>query len=207
MAYAQWLTPSKTSGSGNDTVNVTAGADNTGRNSRQTTMTFKAANCPDVERTVIQAGKPEFVTIESAKSVDKAGVATLTISGVTNSSKLTFALASGGSLPLTLPSSYNANSVSTDNGAAISGDPGATQEFPFSIAFTSIGANPTIAARSVQLIVTDNAGNTATCTITQAAGDATLSVSPTSVQLDWNAATAETSASFTVTSNTNWTIE
>ena len=207
MAYAQWLVPSKTSGSGNDTVNVTAGADNTGRNSRQTTMTFKAANCPDVERTVIQAGKPEFVTIESAKSVDKAGVATLTISGVTNSSKLTFALASGGSLPLTLPSSYNANSVSTDNGAAISGDPGATQEFPFSIAFTSIGANPTIAARSVQLIVTDNAGNTATCTITQAAGDATLSVSPASVQLDWNAATAESSASFTVTSNTNWTIE
>lgn len=207
MAYAQWLVPSKTSGSGNDTVNVTAGADNTGRNSRQTTMTFKAANCPDVERTVIQAGKPEFVTIESAKSVDKAGVATLTISGVTNSSKLTFALASGGSLPLTLPSTYNANSVSTDNGAAISGDPGATQEFPFSIAFTSIGANPTIAARSVQLIVTDNAGNTATCTITQAAGDATLSVSPASVQLDWNAATAETSASFTVTSNTNWTIE
>ena len=207
MAYAQWLVPSKTSGSGNDTVNVTAGADNTGRNSRQTTMTFKAANCPDVERTVIQAGKPEFVTIESAKSVDKAGVATLTISGVTNSSKLTFALASGGSLPLTLPSSYNANSVSTDNGAAISGDPGATQEFPFSIAFTSIGANPTIAARSVQLIVTDNAGNTATCTITQAAGDATLSVSPASVQLDWNAATAQTSASFTVTSNTNWTVE
>ena len=207
MAYAQWLIPSKTSGSGNDTVNVTAGADNTGRNSRQTTMTFKAANCPDVERTVVQAGKPEFVTIESAKSVDKAGVATLTITGTTNSSKLTFALASGGSLPLTLPSSYNANSVSTDNGAAISGDPGATQEFPFSIAFTSIGANPTIAARSVQLIVTDNAGNTATCTITQAAGDATLSVSPASVQLDWNAATAETSASFTVTSNTNWTIE
>jgi hypothetical protein len=170
-------------------------------------MTFKAANCPDVERTVIQAGKPEFVTIESAKSVDKAGVATLTITGTTNSSKLTFALASGGSLPLTLPSSYNANSVSTDNGAAISGDPGASAEFPFSIAFTSISANPTIAARSVQLIITDDAGNTATCTITQAAGDATLSVSPASVQLDWNAATAETSASFTVTSNTNWTIE
>ena len=59
----------------------------------------------------------------------------------------------------------------------------------------------------MQLIVTDNAGNTATCTITQAAGDATLSVSPASVQLDWNAATEGTSASFTVASNTNWTIE
>ena len=207
MAYASWLIPSKTSGSGNDTVNVTAGADNTGRYARSTNMTFKAANCEDVVRAVTQAGKPEFVTIESAKSVDKAGVATLTITGTSNSSKLTFSLASGGTLELTLPSSYTANSVSTNNGAAISGDPGATQEFAFSIAFTSIGANPTITARSAQLIVTDNAGNTATCTITQAAGDATLSVSPASVQLDWNAATEGTSASFSVTSNTNWTIE
>ena len=207
MAYASWLIPSKTQGSGTDTVHVTAGADNTGRNARSTNMTFKAANCEDVVRAVTQAGKPEFVTIESAKSVDKAGVQTLTITGTSNSSKLTFSLASGGTLALTLPSSYTANSVSTNNGAAISGDPGATQEFAFSIAFTSIGANPTITARSAQLIVTDNAGNTATCTITQAAGDATLSVSPASVQIDWNAATEGTSASFSVTSNTNWTIE
>ena len=207
MAYASWLIPSKTQGSGNDTVNVTAGTDNTGRNARSTNMTFKAANCEDVVRQVTQAGKPEFITIESAKSVDKAGVQTLTITGTSNSSKLTFSLASGGTLELMLPSSYTANSVATDNGAAISGDPGATQEFAFSIAFTSIGANPTITARSAQLIVTDNAGNTATCTITQAAGDATLSVSPASVQLDWNAATEGTSASFSVTSNTNWTIE
>ena len=206
MAYSAWLVPSKTSGSGNDTVNVTAGADNTGRNARSTNMTFKAANCEDVVRQVTQAGKPEFVSIQATAAIDKTG-GTITITGTTNSSKLTFSLASGGTLELTLPSSYLANSVSTNNGAAISGDPGASQEFPFSIQFANVGANPTIAAKSVQLIVTDNAGNTATCTITQAAGDPTLSVSPARVQLDWNAATAETSASFTVTSNTNWTIE
>ena len=84
MAYAQWLIPSKTQGSGNDTVNVTAGTDNTGRSPRQTAMTFKAANCEDVVRQVIQAGKPEFVTIQSAKSVSKDGVPTLTIEGTTN---------------------------------------------------------------------------------------------------------------------------
>lgn len=207
MAYASWLNPSKTSGSGNDTVNVGANSDNTGRNARSTNMTFKAANVADVVRQVTQAGKPEFVTIESAKSVVKGGVATLTITGTSNSSKLTFSLASGGTLPVTLPSSYTANSVSTNNGAAISGDPGASAEFPFSIAFTNIGANPTINERSVQLIVTDNAGNTATCLITQAAGDPVLEVSPESVQLDWNAATQSGSASFTVTSNTNWTVE
>ena len=207
MAYANWLNPSKTSGSGNDTVSVGALTDNTGRNSRSTNMTFKAANVADVVRQVTQAGKPEFVTIESAKSVVKGGVATLTITGTSNSSKLTFSLASGGTLPVTLPSSYTANSVSTNNGAAISGDPGASAEFPFSIAFTNIGANPTINERSVQLIVTDNAGNTATCLITQAAGDPVLEVSPESVQLDWNAATQSGSASFSVTSNTNWTVE
>lgn len=206
MAYAQWLVPSKTQGSGNDTVNVTAGADNTGRNARSTNMTFKAANCPDVVRQVTQAGKPEFVTLQASAAIDKTG-GTLTISGTSNSKKLTFSLASGGTLVLTLPSTYTANSVATANGAAIAGDPGGSQEFPFSIQFANVGANPTIMAKSVQLIVTDDGGHTATCTITQAAGDPTLSVTPSSITLDWNAATAQTSASFNVTSNTNWTVE
>ena len=206
MAYSAWLVPSKVQGSGNDTVNVTAGSNNTGRNARSTNMTFKAANCPDVVRQVTQAGKPEFVTMQASASIDKVG-GTVTITGTTNSSKLTFSLASGGTLVLTLPAAYTANSVSTNNGDAISGDPGATQEFPFSIQFASVGANPDVTAKSCQLIVTDDAGHTATCTITQAAGDPTLSVSPASVTLDWDAYTESTSASFSVTSNTNWTIE
>lgn len=206
MAYSAWLVPSKTSGSGNDTVNVTAGADNTGRNARSTNMTFKAANCEDVVRQVTQAGKPEFVSIAGTAAIEKTG-GTITISGTSNSKKLTFSLASGGTLVLTLPDNYTANSVSTANGANISGDPGATQEYAFSIQFANVDANPTISAKSCQLIVTDDGGHTATCTITQAAGDSTLSVSPASVTLDWNAYSAETSASFTVTSNTNWTIE
>lgn len=206
MAYAQWLVPSKQSGSGNDTVNVTAGSNNTGRNSRSTNITFSASGVSDVVRQVTQAGKPEFVTIDATKSVSKSGVATLTISGTSNSSKLTFSLANGGTLVLTLPSSYIANSIQTDNGVAITGDPGASAEYSYSIAFTNIAENVTVDALTAQLIVTDNAGNEATCTITQAAGDATLSVSPESVQLDWNAYSESTSSSFTVTSNTNWSV-
>jgi len=206
MAYSSWLVPSKTQGSGNDTVNVTASSNNTGRNPRNTNVTFSAAGVADVVRQVVQAGKPEFVTIESVKSVSKGGVSTLTITGTSNSSKLTFSLASGATLALTLPSSYTANSVNTNNGAAIAGDPGASAEFAFSIAFSNIPENTTIDAKTAQLVVTDNAGNEATCTITQAAGDATLSVAPATVQLDWNAFSESTSASFTVTSNTNWTV-
>lgn len=204
MAYASWLTPSKVSGSGNDTVNVSAGSSNTGRNARSTTVTFKAANCPDVARIVNQAGKPEFVSFNNATaSVGKSG-GSVTISGTSNSSKLTFSLGSGGTLVLNLPSSYTAAGVSTNNGTAISGDPGAAAEYAFSITFTNIPANTTIDALTKQLIVEDNVGNTATCTVSQAAGDATLSVSPESVTIPWD---ASESKSFTVTSNTSWTIE
>ena len=79
MAYANWLNPSKTSGSGNDTVSVGALTDNTGRNSRSTNMTFKAANVADVVRQVIQAGKPEFVNIQSAAAVSTPKCDTLLV--------------------------------------------------------------------------------------------------------------------------------
>lgn len=206
MAYSAWLNPSKTSGSGNDTVSVTANSNNTGRVARSTVMTFKGSNVSDVPVTVNQAGKPEFVTLQATASVNKTG-GTLTISGTSNSSKLTFSLGSGGTLVLTLPSSYTANSIATNNGAAIAGDPGAGAEFPFSITFAGIGENTSIDDLTAQLIVTDNAGHSATCTITQAAGDAYLSVSPTVINLDWNAYSEGTSVSAAVTSNTSWNID
>lgn len=200
MAYSSWLSPSKTSGSGNDTVNVSALSNNTGRNSRSTNVTFSAANCEDVVRTVVQAGKPETTTISSTATATKAG-GTVTISGTSNSSKLTFSLGTG-DLSITLPSTYTAAGNSTNNGAAITGDPGATQEFAFSIVF-SVPENSSIASKSKQIVVTDNGGHTATCTLTQAAGDAYLTVTPNSVEIPWD---ASESKSFTVQSNTNWTI-
>lgn len=200
MAYSSWLTPSKLSGSGNDTVNVSANANNTGRNSRSTTITFSAANCSDVARTVVQAGKPETTTISSTATATKAG-GTVTISGTSNSSKLTFTLGTG-DLAITLPATYTAAGSTVTNGAAITGDPGATQEYAFSIVF-SVPENTTISSLSKQIIVTDNGGHTATCTLTQAAGDAYLTVTPASVEIPWD---ASESKSFTVSSNTNWSV-
>lgn len=200
MAYSSWLQPSKVSGSGNDTVNVSALSSNTGRNSRSTQVTFSAANCADVVRTVVQAGKGESTTISSTATATKNG-GTVTISGTSNSSKLTFSLGSG-DLSISLPVTYTAGGLTTNNGAAISGDPGATQEYTFSIQF-SVGENVSISSLSRQIVVTDNGGHTATCTLTQATGDAYLTVTPASVEISWD---ASTSASFTISSNTNWTI-
>lgn len=200
MAYADWLQPSKTSGSGNDTVNVSALTQNTGRNARSTTVTFKAANCDDVLRTVMQQGKAETSAIQATASAQKTG-GTVTITGTSNSSQLTFSLGAG-DLVLTLPSTYNAGGVTTENGAAIAGDIGATQEFTFSIAF-SVPANTDVDSKSRQIIVTDHAGNAHTCTLTLSAGDAYLTVGQVSGDIPWD---ASTSVSFTVESNTNWTI-
>ena len=202
MAYASWLTPSKLSGSGDDTVSVSANANNTGRNLRSTNVTFKAVGLSDVVRTVNQAGKPEFGSFDnSTAAVVKTG-GTLTLSGTSNSSELTFSLGTD-NIGLTLPASYTAAGMTITNGAAITGDPGVSAEFAWSIQFT-VPANTGTSALTAQVVVTDDAGHTNTCTITLAAGDATLSVTPVSVDLPWD---GSTSGTFTVTSNTNWIIE
>lgn len=200
MAYASWVEPNKTSGNGNDTVSWT-GQNHTGRNARQTTATFSASGVESKVLTIIQAGKTEFVTIDSTAAVNKTG-GTLTISGTSNSSKLTFTLTGTNGIGLTLPTKYTAASVQTNNGAAISGDPGASQQYAFSITFTGIEENATISALTSQLTVTANGSQTATCDITQAAGDAYLTISPTTINLT----AAGTAVNVSVESNTSWTI-
>ena len=204
MAYASWANPNKTSGNGNDTVSWSASA-HTGREARQTTATFAASGVESKTLTIIQSGKTEFVSFDSATAaVDKTG-GTLTITGTSNSSKLTFALTSTNGIGLVLPTKYTANSVQTNNGTAISGDPGATQQYTFSITFTDIAENTTINSKVSQLTVTPNSGSSAavTCDITQAAGDAYLTISPNTITIP---AAGTPAQSVSVSSNTNWSI-
>lgn len=200
MAYASWASPNKTTGSGNDTVAWSASV-HTGRSPRTTTATFSASGVESKTLTIIQSGKTEFVDIADTAAVNKAG-GTVTITGTSNSSKLTFSLTGTNGIGLVLPSAYLANSASTNNGAAITGDPGATQEYEFSITFTGIAENTSIAALTSQLTVTTNNGTTDTCTITQAAGDAYLTISPTEITIP----AAGTAVNVTVSSNTSWSV-
>ena len=201
MAKANWVKVSPSQGSGNATVNVSSSAEHTGRKARTTTLTWKAANVADVVRNVSQAGKPEYVDIADAAAADKAGKV-VTISGVSNSKKLTFSFGTGDLTDITLPSSYMANSLSTANGAEISGDPGALAEYNFSISIT-VPANNDIAAKSRQIIVTDEGGHQDVCTLTSAAGDAYVIVQDGTIELDY----LGTPVPWTVESNTTWTVE
>lgn len=200
MAYASWAIPNKASGSGNDTVQWT-GSPNTGRNSRQTTAIFRANGVQDQTLTINQLGKTEFVSMLNSMSVSKSG-GSITITGTSNSSKLTFSKGTD-NIGITIPAKYTAGGVQTSNGVAIAGDPGATAQFEFSIKLDGIGENETISEKTAQLIVTDNAVNTATCLITQAAGDPELTISPTTIELS---AAGTPAIDVTVSSNTTWTI-
>ena len=200
MAKASWAVVNPSSGNGNKTINVSSSAEHTGRSARNTILTITAANVEAKTVNVTQQGKPEFTNNNSDTATAVKGGQNVTISGVSNSNKLTFSLGTG-DLNITLPTSYTAGGVTTNNGAAITGDPGATAQYNWSIVIT-VAENTTIGPISKQIIVTDEGGNTDTCVLTQAAGDAYLTVSKSAIELTYQG----TAVSFNVESNTSWTI-
>ena len=200
MAKSNWAVVNPSSGSGDKTVNVSSNAEHTGRNARSTVLTITAANVDPKKVNVTQQGKPEFTNNSSDTATAVKGGQNVTISGISNSKKLTFSLGTG-DLAISLPAKYTAGGVETNNGSEITGDPGATAQYNWSIVIT-VGENTTINSMSKQIIVTDEGGNTDTCVLTQAAGDAYLTVSKTAIELTYQG----TAVSFNVGSNTSWTI-
>lgn len=200
MAKASWAVVNPSQGSGNATVNVSSNTPHTGRNVRTTILTITAANVEAKTVNVTQQGKPAYVDAQANATAAKGGQ-NVTISGKANSAKLTFSLGTG-NLNVSLPSTYTAGGVSTQNGAAISGDPGAAAEYDFSIVL-NVPSNSGLEELTRQIVVTDESGNTDTCLLTQTAGDAMLVVSKTSIELAY---TGE-AVSFDITSNTSWVIK
>lgn len=214
MAKAAWLTVNPMSGTGNATITNT-GTVHTGREQRTTTVTGTATGVsPNKTYTVIQKAKPEFVSFDNGAetSVPKTG-GNLTITGKSNSTKLTFALLEltdegdtpnvvEGGLKLTLPEKYDAGGAQTTNGTAITGDPGATAEFTFSIEFTGIAANTTINELTAALKVTASGGQTAQISIKQSAGDPQFAFGQSTITLEASGAAVTN----TVVSNTSWTL-
>lgn len=208
MAKAAWLTVNPASGNGKATVQNT-GTVHTGREQRTTTVTGVAVGVsPNKTYKVIQKGKPEFVSFTNGAetTVSKTG-GTLTITGKTNSSKLNFELVDlktravvEGGLELTLPSKYTAGGQETTNNVAITGDPGAQQEFEFSITFTGIAPNTTVDELTAALKVTTAEGQTAQIQIKQSAGDPEFAFGLETITLEASGA----AVSQTIISNTSW---
>lgn len=197
-----FVTVDPVSGSGDQAVNF-SGEKHTGRLQRTINLTVTTNGGAKKALVVNQAAAAEVVRSDSPNaSVQKTG-GNVTITGKSNSTKLTFAVtpAEENGLTLQLPANYTAAGKTTANGAVIADDPGASGEFVWSITILNVPANVTIEELTATLKVTAAGGQTANVTVTQAAGDSTIELDKEIINLDVNG----TQQTVNVTSNDSWT--
>lgn len=197
-----FVTVDPVSGSGDQAVSI-SGDKYTGRLERTTNLIVVTNGGVQKALVVNQAAAAESVTSDSpTATVAKTG-GNVTITGKSNSTKLTFAAtpAEENGLTLQLPENYTAAGKQTANGAVIADDPGTTGEFVWSITISNVPANVSIEELVATLSVTAAGGQKAQVTITQAAGDSTLEIDKETINLDVNGS-AQT---VNVTSNDEWT--
>lgn len=197
-----FVTVNPVSGSGDQAVSI-SGDKYTGRLERTANLIVVTNGGVQKALVVNQAAAAESVTSDSpTATVAKTG-GNVTITGKSNSTKLTFAATpvEENGLTLQLPENYTAAGKQTANGAIIADDPGATGEFVWSITISNVPANVSIEELVAMLSVTAAGGQKAQVTITQAAGDSTLEIDKETINLDVNGS-AQT---VNVTSNDEWT--
>lgn len=197
-----FVTVAPVSGSGDQAVNF-SGEKHTGRLQRTINLTVVTNGGAKKALVVNQAAAAEVVRSDSPNaSVQKTG-GNVTITGKSNSTKLTFAVtpAKENGLTLQLPANYTAAGRTTANGAVIADDPGATGEFVWSITISDVPTNVTIEELTATLKVTAAGGQAANVTVTQAAGDSTIELDKETINLDVNG----TQQTVNVTSNDSWT--
>lgn len=197
-----FVTVDPVSGSGDQAVSI-SGDKYTGRLERTANLIVATNGGVRKALVVNQAAAAGSVTSDSpTATVAKTG-GNVTITGKSNSTKLTFAAtpAEENGLTLQLPENYTAAGKQTANGAVIADDPGATGEFVWSITISNVPANVSIEELVATLSVTAAGGQKAQVTITQAAGDSTLEIDKETINLDVNGS-AQT---VNVTSNDEWT--
>lgn len=187
-----WITLSAVKGTGNSQVDVTAPVYK-GREGRSGSITVTVEDLTE-DVAIQQSGSNIWDVTTKSLAFVKTGEAKK-FTGNANLASITFAVDSDASNWLTAGKLVVATKQ-YDSGAAIKDDPGASDVYSFEITFTA-AANPTVSTRSGHITV-----NGQKYTVTQAAGDATLSVSPTSLTF---AAAGETKQ-ITITTNTAWTI-
>lgn len=191
-AKPSWITLSAIKGTGNSRVDVTAPIYK-GRNGRSGSITVAVEDLTE-EVAIQQSGSNIWDVTTQSLAFVKTGEAKK-FTGNANLASITFAVDSDASTWLTA-GKLVVDTKQYNSGTAIEGDPGASNIYAFEITFTA-AVNPTVNTRSGHVTINGNK-----YTVTQAAGDATLSVSPTSLTF---AAAGETKQ-IAITTNTAWTI-
>jgi hypothetical protein len=196
---------SPSTGSGDTTLQVKAETVNRGNRVIQLASFEVEGTGVAMKKQFVASHLPadEFIEFDNKKpAVDKGG-GTITLTGKSNSQKITFSKGTGNIIGANIAAiKFTANGVEATSGIAISGDPGAKAKYNFSLTLTA-AENETIEARTQQIIATANGGQRATATLNQTAGDPFIEVTPTKIDVpqDGSAAqvTVDTNTTFTVT--------
>ena len=191
-AKPSWITLSDVRGTGNSQIAVTAPSYK-GRNGRAGSITVAVGDLTE-DVTLQQQGSTIWDVATKSLAFVKMGE-DKKFTGSSNLASITFTVDSDASNWLTA-GKLVVDTKSYNSGTPIEGDPGANGVYAFEITFTA-AANPTVNTRSGNITV-----NGQKYIVTQAAGDATLSVSPTELIF---AAGGETKQ-ITINTNTAWTI-
>lgn len=194
------------SGSGDTTLQVKAEVADRGNRVAQS-ATFEVVGTGVAEKKQFVANHlpaAEFIQFDNTSpAVDKGG-GTVTLTGKSNTSKITFSKGTGDIITANISAiRFQANGSSATSGTAISGDPGARAKYVF-ILTLSAAANETIKGRTQQIIAAASGGQKATTTLNQTAGDPFIGVTPTTIDVPQDGSavqvTVDTNTTFTVTS-------
>lgn len=193
-------------GSGDTTLQVKAEIANRGnRVAQSATFVVEGAGVAEKKQFVAKhLPAEEFIQFDNTSpAVDKGG-GTVTLTGKSNTSKITFSKGTGKIISADVTSiKFTANGAEATSGIAITGDPGAKAKYSFSLVLTAAG-NETIQARTQQIIAMASGGQKSTTTLNQTAGDPFIEVIPTSIDVPQSGSsvqvTVDTNTTFTITS-------
>jgi hypothetical protein len=216
MAKASWNVLNKTSGTGNGSF-TSGGSIHTGRLNRASTTTVAATGVTSKLLISIQLAAGNTLSVATPATVARDGNSAYELGFESNAIAFDFNLSGTGFslsyFDIDTGSVVNRVTDFTGNHVAPSapaGDPGATAKYTGKLTL-AVTANPTVATRSATLTITPyysgsgenlTAGTPVTKTITQAAGDPTLSISPQTVTIPADG----TPQTVNVASNTSWTL-
>jgi len=175
---ASWLTLSTTSSTGNATLTFTAEANPT-ISTRVATVTVSATGVASQSITVTQAAGNAIISVSATTvTIGKSANSTASVNVTSNTT-----------WNITVNETWLTSNISTATGNA-------------TLTITA-EANPLLRTRYATVRISETGGISKSITVSQLAGDLTLSVSATSVSI---AKTAYSTASANVTSNTTWNV-
>lgn len=175
-----WITITPTSGSGSNTVNVSYNA-NSVTSERTCNITVNGANGDKKNIEITQAGAPKMLSI-SKTSINLAETA---------NNSATFDVTSNTSWSLSCDKTW----ISTTPTGGINNA---------TVTVSSTEVNPLGTTRSATITISADGLADKTITVTQAAGEATLSVSSNSLNVSF---VNNSTITFDITSNTDWAVE